>query len=43
MANLPLTELWGMRSGVWSQNLGHENLTTKISAYMPVSRERQAE
>jgi integrase len=27
----------------WSQNLGHEHLATTISAYMPVSRERQAE
>ncbi|MDI3337927.1 tyrosine-type recombinase/integrase [Defluviimonas aestuarii] len=25
----------------WSQNLGHERLTTTYSAYMPVSRERQ--
>jgi integrase len=27
----------------WSQNLGHENLATTVTAYMPVSRERQAE
>lgn len=27
----------------WSQNLGHENLATTVSAYMPVDRERQAE
>jgi integrase len=27
----------------WSQNLGHEHLATTISAYMPVSRERQRE
>ena len=27
----------------WSQNLGHENLATTVNAYMPVSRERQAE
>ena len=27
----------------WSQNLGHEHLATTVSAYMPVSRERQAE
>lgn len=27
----------------WSQNLGHEYLATTISAYMPVSRERQRE
>lgn len=27
----------------WSQNLGHEHLATTISAYMPVSRERQGE
>jgi integrase len=27
----------------WSQNLGHEHLATTISAYMPVSRERQSE
>ena len=27
----------------WSQNLGHESLATTVSAYMPVSRERQAE
>ena len=26
----------------WSQNLGHEHLATTISAYMPVTRERQA-
>lgn len=26
----------------WSQNLGHENLATTVSAYMPVSRDRQA-
>src|SRR6056297_2516031 len=26
----------------WSQNLGHENLATTVSSYMPVSRERQA-
>ncbi|SFD85095.1 tyrosine-type recombinase/integrase [Roseivivax sediminis] len=25
----------------WSQNLGHEHLATTVSAYMPVSRERQ--
>lgn len=27
----------------WSQNLGHESLATTVSAYIPVSRERQAE
>jgi len=27
----------------WSQNLGHESLSTTISAYMPVNRERQGE
>ena len=27
----------------WSQNLGHEHLATTVSAYMPVSRERQGE
>jgi integrase len=27
----------------WSQNLGHTHLATTISAYMPVSRERQRE
>ncbi|WP_420415358.1 tyrosine-type recombinase/integrase [Roseibium sp.] len=27
----------------WSQNLGHEHLGTTISAYMPISRERQRE
>ena len=27
----------------WSQNLGHEHLATTVSAYMPVSRERQRE
>lgn len=27
----------------WSMNLGHENLGTTISAYMPVSRQRQGE
>ena len=27
----------------WSMNLGHEHLATTISAYMPVSRERQGE
>ncbi len=27
----------------WSQNLGHENLATTVSAYMPVGRERQGE
>ena len=27
----------------WSQNLGHEHLATTVTAYMPVSRERQAE
>jgi integrase len=27
----------------WSQNLGHENLGTTVSAYMPVSRERQGQ
>lgn len=27
----------------WSMNMGHENLITTISAYMPVSRLRQAE
>lgn len=27
----------------WSQNLGHESLATTVTAYMPVSRERQAE
>lgn len=26
----------------WSQNLGHDNLAVTVSAYMPVSRERQA-
>ncbi len=27
----------------WSMNMGHDNLATTISAYMPVSRERQKE
>lgn len=27
----------------WSQNLGHENLMTKVTSYMPVSQERQLE
>lgn len=27
----------------WSLNLGHENLATTVDAYIPVSRERQAE
>ena len=27
----------------WSLNLGHEHLATTVSAYMPISRERQAE
>lgn len=27
----------------WSMNLGHENLVTTVSAYMPVSPQRQAE
>ena len=27
----------------WSRNLGHEHLATTVSAYMPVSRERQGE
>lgn len=27
----------------WSQNLGHENIATTVSAYMPVGPERQAE
>ena len=27
----------------WSQNLGHDSLATTVNAYMPVSRERQAE
>ncbi|WP_424929521.1 tyrosine-type recombinase/integrase [Amaricoccus tamworthensis] len=27
----------------WSRNLGHEQLATTVSAYMPVSRERQRE
>lgn len=27
----------------WSMNMGHENLVTTISAYMPVSRDRQAD
>jgi integrase len=27
----------------FSQNLGHESIVTTVSAYMPVSRERQAE
>lgn len=27
----------------WSQNLGHENIATTVSAYMPVGRERQGE
>lgn len=26
----------------WSQNLGHDSLSVTVSAYMPVSRERQA-
>lgn len=26
----------------WSQNLGHESLATTVSAYIPVSRDRQA-
>jgi hypothetical protein len=25
----------------WSLNMGHENLATTVSAYMPVSRQRQ--
>jgi integrase/recombinase XerD len=27
----------------WSQNMGHDHLITTVSAYMPVSRERQRE
>ncbi len=27
----------------WSQNLGHENFTTTMNAYFPVSQERQAD
>ena len=27
----------------WSQNLGHDSVVTTISAYCPVSKERQAE
>ncbi|WP_417718311.1 tyrosine-type recombinase/integrase [Salipiger sp.] len=27
----------------WSMNLGHENLITTVSSYMPVSRQRQVE
>ena len=27
----------------WSMNLGHENLATTVSAYMPISPQRQAE
>ena len=27
----------------WSQNLGHENIATNVSAYMPVGHERQGE
>lgn len=27
----------------WAQNLGHDSLATTVSAYLPVSRERQAE
>ena len=27
----------------WSMNLGHENLATTVSAYMPVSQQRQGE
>jgi integrase len=27
----------------WSMNLGHENLVTTVSAYMPVSQQRQGE
>ena len=27
----------------WSQNMGHENFTTTVSSYLPVSQQRQAE
>lgn len=27
----------------WSQNLGHENFTTTVSSYLPVSNQLQGE
>jgi hypothetical protein len=27
----------------WSQNMGHENFTTTVSSYLPVSEQRQGE
>lgn len=36
--NLPLVE-----QKVWSQNLEHENFTTTVSSYLPVSPQRQGE
>lgn len=34
--NLPLDA-----QKAWSQNLGHENMATTISSYLPVSEEEQ--
>lgn len=36
--NLPLDA-----QKAWSQNLGHENFTTTVSSYLPVSEQRQGE